>query len=314
MKAISCPITLSQLRFLVHDQKLTDAEIAQRIPEATAKRVAAWKRRSGIETLPRWVRNEVLPIEGRLRSLLVGSMLGDGRLVRRVSATHFMERHCGGQKAYLEWKASIWGSWAGPLVNIPDKRGFIQWGMTTCAHALLNEWQELFYAAKDRGWKRLVPQIVDKVDEFALAVWYLDDGTAGWWPGITFGADEASRQVALAIFEKFGLSPKWCLKVRTTGFFSMERETVAERFINLVKSHVPVCMAYKLGPFGFQGPHFQIRQRLTLESLSQAVQENLSIRDMAIRFEVGQATIQRHIAKHGLERDCKIRTDYSRSR
>lgn len=306
MKSIPCPIAVEDMLHLVRDLKLTDEEIAARIPGGTIKRVCSWRKRLGVGAMPRWARNEVPAIEGRLRSLLVGSMLGDGRLVRRVHATHFMERHCGAQRAYLEWKAGIWGAWAKPITEIPDKRGFLQVGMCTCAHEALNEWQALFYADKQRGWKRLVPQIVDLVDDFALSVWYMDDGYAGWWPMITFGADDASRAVAGSIFDKFGLKPRWDLKVRTTGAFVMEREDAAEKFLGLVQPHVPECMSYKLGPFGFQGPHYQVRRKATPEVLRQMASEGVPIRTIAGRLGVGATTVDRRLVELGIDHPRKI--------
>jgi len=301
MRAIPCPIPIESLEHLVHSAKLTDVEIACMIPGGTAKRVRSWRTLYGVGTLPRWARNNVIPIEGQLRSLLVGSMLGDGRLVRQVNATYYSERHCEAQKPYLEWKAAMWGPWAGPIRDVPDKRGFSQVGMNTCAHESLNEWQGMFYPDRHKGWKRLLPCIVDMVDEFALTVWYMDDGNVGWWPNITFGADLTSRGVAHAIFEKFQLKPRWQLRVRNTGAFIMEREDTAERFINLVKHHVPVCMGYKLGPFGFQGPHYQTRLKMVPEVIRQMATENVPIRVMAQRLGVGASTLSRWLVKLGIE-------------
>jgi len=306
MRPIPCPITPEELACLVRDEKLTDEDIAGRLPGGTVHRVQSWRKRFSIEALPRWSRNEVTPIEGQLRSLLVGSMLGDGRLVRRVHATHYAERHCGAQRPYLEWKAQVWGPWASPVKDIPDKRGFTQVGMFTCAHELLNEWQELFYAAPDKGWKRLLPRVVDLVDEFSLAIWYLDDGYAGWWPEITFGADDASRQVAFSIFEKFGLHPRWELKVRNTGSFILEREDTAHQFLGIIRPHVPECMAYKLGPFGFQGPHYQIRQKVTADVLREMTASGMPIRTMADRLGVGFATVSRWLRKLEIDHPRKV--------
>lgn len=299
-------MSVEELNHLVHVFKLTDEEIARKVEGATAKRVRSWRKRLGIETLPRWARNEVTPIEGTLRSLLVGSMLGDGRLVRRVNATHYMERHCGAQRSYLEWKAAMWGPWANDVVDVPDKRGYPTVGMITCAHEALNEWQAMFYADQHKGWKRLVPEIVDIVDDFALAVWYMDDGGACWWPEITFGADDASREVAWAIFDKFGLKPRWRIHKGNTGAFIMEREDTAERFLELIKSHVPDCMAYKLGPFGFQGPHHQVRMKATPDVLRQMASEGVPIRTMAERLGIGTATVDRWLVKLGIEHPRKV--------
>lgn len=307
MRAIDCPVSPDELRNLVLNQKLTEAQVAVLLPGGTIRRVQSWKRRFGIETPKRWERHQLPPIEGRLRSLLVGSMLGDGRLVRQVNATHYSERHSGDQDTYLRWKAEQWGAWAGKVKPIPDKRGYTLFGFFTKAHADLNPWQEMFYPDHKRGWKRLLPAVVDLVDEFALAVWYLDDGCAGWWPNITFGADPGSRGVAHAIFEKFGLAPRWQPHKGQTGYFHMERESTAERFLELIRPHVPECMSYKLGPFGFQGPHYEVRQKATPEALREMAAAGIPIRRMATQLGVGQATVDRWLIKLSIEHPCRGR-------
>ena len=272
---------------------MTDVQIATRFPGGTVHRVQRWKKDKGIPTLSRWMRHELPPIEGTIRSLLVGSMLGDGRLVRRVHATHYMERHSEAQKPYLEWKAKIWGSWAKEIKPVPDKRGYLQVRMETHAHALLNSWQEMFYANHHKGWKRFIPGVVDLVDAFALTVWYLDDGNAGWWPNISFGADESSHQTACLIFDKFGLHPRWQKLKDTNGQFHMEREDTALRFLDIICPHVPSCMAYKLGPFGFQGPHYRVRQKMEESRLRDMAERGVPIRRIARLLGVGSSTVGR---------------------
>lgn len=301
MRAVPCPIPSEALHSLVHQDKLTDKEIADRLPGATIKRVQSWRRRFGIEAIPRWSRNEVSPIEGGLKSLLVGSMLGDGRIVRQVNASYYTESHSGEQRPYLEWKAALWAGWDTRLADVPDKRDYTQVRLYTCAHASLNVWQEMFYADPKKGWKRLLPQIVDEVDAFVLAIWYLDDGSVGWWPVITFGADEASRQVALTIFEKFGLTPRWQPLKGKTGNFHFEREDMAERFLSIITPHVPECMKYKLGPFGFQGQHYQVRLKLDPETLAEMAARGVPIKVMARELGVGASTISRRLVEWGVQ-------------
>lgn len=306
MKQILCPVSCEELRHLVENAKLTDKGIADHLPGGTVHRVQAWRKQCGIESIPRWSRNEVPPIEGRLRSLLIGSMLGDGRLVRRTHATHYTENHTDTQKPYLEWKIQQWGSWVTsdaikPVTWNTGGKSFPGWRFNTLAHADLNEWRDLFYADPDKGWKRLLPRVVDLVDELALAVWYLDDGYAGWWPGVTFGADEVSRQVAFSIFEKFGLIPRWVPKVGNTGEFIFEGEAEAIHFIDIIKPHVPDCMGYKIGSFGFQGPHYQIRQRVTESVLRDLVSSGTPIRKIAEQLGVGFATVDRWLDKFGIQ-------------
>ena len=315
MRAIPCPISPDRLDDLYTTQKLTDDEIVDILVseghEATVKRVRSWRMRHDIKTIPRWSRNEVPLIEGRLRSLLVGSMLGDGRLVRRTNATHYQEAHSAAQKLYLEWKASLWGSWVkAPVKPVLWRTGgkeYEGFRFHTVAHAELNFWQEMFYADRARGWKRILPEVVAQVDEFALAIWYLDDGTAScWWPTITFGADPASREVALTVFEKFGLSPRWEVKSGKTGEFHMEREDTAERFLEIIRPHVPACMSYKLEGFGFQGPHYQVRKKLDEDMLRSLAAEGVPIKKIAREYGLGASTVSRRLKKWEIEHPRKV--------
>jgi len=315
MRAIPLPIPVARLDDLCTKQLLTDEEIAALLVseghEATVKRVRSWRRRYDIATVPRWARNKVPAIEGKLQSLLVGSMLGDGRLVHRTHATHYTENHAADQRAYLEWKAALWGSWAKPDAIKPvtwttNGKKYQGFRFNTVGHADLNPWRELFYADTQKGWKRVVPEVVALVDEFALTIWYLDDGCAAWWPDITFGADPASRQVALAIFDKFGLSPRWQSKKGNTGEFHMEREDTAHRFLDIIRPHVPPCMTYKLEGFGFMGSHYEVRQKIDEETLREMAARGVPIKRMARELRVGASTVSRWLKKLDIEHPRQV--------
>ena len=219
-------------------------------------------------------------------------------IVRRVHTSHYIESHSETQRSYLEWKAKIWGPWAKEIIQVLDRRSYQQVCMSTCSHADLNPWQEMFYADHHKGWKRLVPQVVDLVDDFALTIWYLDDGNVGKWPGVTFEADEKSREVAFAIFEKFNLRPCWQLHKGTAGAFHMEGEDTAFKFVDIIRPHVPSCMDYKLGPFGFQGPHYQVRQKLDESKLREMAGKGIPIRQIARVLGVGATTVDHWLVEH----------------
>jgi hypothetical protein len=302
MKALPCPVAPERLRHLYAEQKLTDDQIVSLLNgeghKATVKRVRSWRKRFGIRTLKRWERHTLPPIEGPLRSLLVGSLLGDGRI-----STHprYTENHAADQRAYLEWKAEQWGpAW------IPNGIRPVQWGkypgfrFETVTHPSLQPWRDLFYGEAEKGWKRPSLEVVDLVDERALAIWYLDDGCAAWWPTITFGADVASQEVAMAIFNRFGLTPRWQPLKGKTGNFHMEREDTARRFLEIITPHVPECMAYKLSGFGFQGKHYQIRQTLTREVLEPLAAQGVPIRRIARDLGVAPTTVNTYLKRLGI--------------
>lgn len=306
MRRIPCPVSAEELDALYRVQKLTDGEIAALLPGGTKKRVLSWRQYFNIPTLPRWGRHDPPLIQDDLQSLLVGSMLGDGRIVFRVRASLYDERHSDAQKAYLKWKADHWGSWSSgelsPTTWRLNEKVFQGWIFRTVAHPMLNEWRDLFYASRQKGWKQLLPRIVDLVDAKALAIWYLDDGTPGWWPHISFGADEPSRQVAFSIFEKFGFSPSWLPQKDRgdTGSFCFKGEQQAEAFIDVITPHVPECMLRKLQGFGFKGPHYQVRQKIPETRLRLLVDSGFSVCQIAEALGVGETTVRRRLVDFGI--------------
>jgi hypothetical protein len=306
MKLVPCPISEAELRTLYLETKLTDSEIATQVG-CPLKHIRRWRHRWGIETICRTERHEVLPISGRLRSVLVGSMLGDGRISKSTHVARYMENHAEDQRDYLEWKSKEWGSWVQlglrPVTWTLQDEEYDGWRFETVSHATMLSWHELFYP--EPGPKQLQPQMVDLVDTLALAIWFMDDGSAAWWPVITFGMKSESREVAQSIFRKFSLNPRWAPGQGNTGQFIFEGEDQAHLFISLVKPHMPECMLHKLN-FGFQGEQYQIRQVLTEGVLRELASKGVPIKRMAKMLGESTTTVDRHLKKHGIDHLRKV--------
>lgn len=309
MKAIECPVTAGELRRLYVEEKLTDQEIVVRVGcEATVKRVRSWRKRYGVQTINRTDRHDVPPIEGRLRSLLLGSMLGDGRLARGVHTTRYVENHALYQQEYAEWKRLQWGTWVKdslkPVMWKKEGKDFPGVRFETVSHTLLNEYQGVFYSGV-KGAKVMRPDLMPLVvgDTFALTVWYLDDGCAAWWP--TIATAEKSALVCIRILDAFGITCRWVLHKETSGELIIEGEDNAHKFIELVKPHIPECMQYKL-EFGFQGAHYQVRQSATEQKLAELAAKGVPIREMARRLGVGASTVDRYLREFGLYHPRKV--------
>ena len=229
-------------------------------------------------------------------------MLGDGRLSRTANASRYMENHCEEQKDYLAWKVEQWGSWAKepikPVVWRRPEGDFNGWRFHTVSHSSLNEWHALFYDAT--GPKRLDRKAVDLVDDYALAIWFMDDGSAGWWPRITFGMDPVSQGIAMGIFSQHGFTPRWEIHKGNTGEFLFEGEDQALRFISLVKPHMPECMVKKL-VFGFQGPHYQVRQVLTEDVLRDMSSRGVPIKRIARELGQVETTVRRYLKDFNID-------------
>lgn len=265
------------------------------------KRVRSWRRRYGIPTINRTERHAVPPVEGNLQSLLVGSMLGDGRLSRNPHTARFSENHSESQRPYLEWKLQQWGAWVkgglSPRQWHYKGKTFKGHGLTTVSHPSLVPWHELFYPTP--GPKQLKEEVVDLVDTRSLAIWFMDDGSNRWWPLLTFGMNLSSRGVAHGILEKFGFNPRWYTHKGKTGEFLFEGEEQAERFIALVKPHVPECMQYKLD-FGFQGRGYEIRKASPEGTLRKMARDKMPIRRMARELGLSASVVSRRLEKLGI--------------
>jgi len=197
----------------------------------------------------------------------------------------------------LDWKVQEWGPWV-KTEPLYISRDFPAWRFETVSHTQLLSWHALFYP--NPGPKQLQPEVVDLVDYLALAIWFMDDGSSGWWPRITFGMQPSSHAIALTIFERLGFKPRWEVCDGNTGNFHFEGEDQAERFIALITPHMPECMHYKLS-FGFQGPQYQLRKKLTFERLKELVDCGTPIKRMAKILDEAPTTVTRHLERLGIE-------------
>jgi hypothetical protein len=304
MKKIPCPITSERLSELYTKLLLTDEQVAEVLCkegyDATKKRVARWRADYNIPTLQRFERFTPPPIQGELKSLLIGSMLGDGRVDFTGHASRYMEGHSPEQLDYLKWKVDKWGEWSAGDLIVTYSREFPSYVFRTKAHSDLNPYRDLFYMQREKGWKVVKNELVDMVDAYALAIWYLDDGSAGHYPLITFGAKEGSRANAYLIFEKFGLTPKWKLMKGETGQFHFERED-GDKFIEIIKPYVPDCMSYKMTFAYRDGRNNKIAEKMKKPVLEELIGKGYTKDEMAKELGVGYNTVDRWLDRYGLK-------------
>ena len=106
--------------------------------------------------------------------VILGGVLGDGAL-RRVSGhtVKFRVGHGPKQLAYLTWKHEFLAPFAHPMA--PTGNGF---GFETIPMQQLISVHEAVYAGGG-GKTAITRELVSALDERAIAVWYLDDGTFG---------------------------------------------------------------------------------------------------------------------------------------
>lgn len=105
------------------------------------------------------------------RSLVIGTMLGDGAMRCKMNALLEIN-HCIDQREYVDWKYNILRD----LVRTAPKarRGNgrrVAYRFTTLSVPELTPIYRLFY----RGREKVAPQV--DLDPLAVAVWFMDDGS-----------------------------------------------------------------------------------------------------------------------------------------
>jgi recombination protein RecA len=103
--------------------------------------------------------------------LILGSILGDGSL-RYASDhnVHFRVGHGGKQTEYCEWKQEMLAPFAGKIGKTGNGVGF-----DTIPMRQLTWLHEAVYAAD--GTRTVTDELIEQLDERAIAAWYCDDGT-----------------------------------------------------------------------------------------------------------------------------------------
>lgn len=149
-----------------------------------------WYKSYDIELLPSCmtIYDELrsVPLSNTHKSVIVGSVLGDGSLIkqRHSKNARLQIGHCTKQLAYLKWKKAL----LHPFVNkvtqgeLPGKKlidgkesistGY--WLINTISHPGINYYFDRYYIA---GKKRVDTSVIDELDWLSVAIWMADDGS-----------------------------------------------------------------------------------------------------------------------------------------
>lgn len=256
------------------------------------------------------------PLEGKAFDVFLGSMLGDGFLVkpRASGRVCFSEAHAMDQHDYLKWKREVWGSLANPMrytrarrqVKLPGQRNPVnmqaQCRFTTKRLRALERWRELFYGWNPEGAKQQRKQfpeeVIEAVTPLALAVWYMDDGHLNKESTAHISCHPRSLDVALRVLAKFGVTAH---KGRSWLYISGESGV---RFFTLIRPHMHPSMKYKL-PLLYRLRDEELDMRAPAGEVRAAVeQEGLRLPALAGRFKLPVGVMQAWLDK--LEIDLSV--------
>ena len=157
------------------------------IPYST---VYSWYKKDNIQLQPSCmtVYQELREVELNKthRSVILGSILGDGSLLKNKGAKNARLQigHCTKQYGYLMWKKDLLAPFVHRVTKAEDPGPKVICGVNsycngyyfinTVVHPQITEYRNKFYSA---GKKRVHPSILDEFTLLALCVWLADDGS-----------------------------------------------------------------------------------------------------------------------------------------
>jgi hypothetical protein len=194
-----------------------------------------------------------LELTQRQRSIIIGSILGDGSICKKghisVRNTYLQYFQCKERKEYLFWKAIELQPFVRDIYQIKCGTYF----MDTVSYTIFNEFYDLFWIG-GKGGRKIVPNnIEDYLDELALAVWFQDDGYLGECHSIisTQGFSlKDNGTLVQAIENKFSISPviRW-QKISTMYLPYLRFPAIEHRKLHkIIDPLLHTCFEYKKLP------------------------------------------------------------------
>ncbi len=189
------------------------------------------------------------------KQVLIGSVLGDGYLIENGQNCYFEETHSIKQEDYLQWKRNYF-----PKSKI-SYRVFNNYKLGKKYQAVklrapnaphFTELREVFYP---NGKKVLPKELLNKINELGLTVWYLDDGHINLLSNlINISTDNYSFDENYLIKEF--LEKKWGMKVkvakRKNKYYLTFDRIASDKMLSILekifeKYCIPESLKYKLG-------------------------------------------------------------------
>ena len=198
-------------------------------------------------------------ITSQQRSLIIGSLLGDGTMRRGENArnANYKVEHGLEQKEFVFWKYDILKS----LVLTEPKLSYRydpikgkypkSWWFRTARHPLLTEIYDLWYEEDGyRSGKKVIPETIgDDLTPLALAVWIMDDGhySSGAIDISTYSFELSEINQLQDVFsERYGIE----FRIHRDGdrgyrMFCNKKQT--NTLVNIITPYIIPSMMYKIG-------------------------------------------------------------------
>lgn len=191
----------------------------------------------------------------RQRSIIIGSLLGDGAMERNGRYPRLKFDHGMAQERYVRWLKEELAPFSGTLRIVQSwhyaaRKSYRRWNFATYSRPEFEEFYSLFYSKGKRG----IPNQLEKfLDPIGLAVWYMDDGhkrtdcNALRIHTNAFTVQE-TKFLQCVLERKFGVDTRLHHVRRGIAERTLyvPSGSNAERLISIVRPHIHASMQYKI--------------------------------------------------------------------
>lgn len=186
-----------------------------------------------------------LSLSDTQKSVLLGSLLGDGCLIENSSKSNFRFQieHCDKQKEYVFWKYEFFKNFV--LTQPKYLSSTNSWKFRTISHQDFLPFHKMFY----KNGKKVLPENLSfLIDPMVLAVWYMDDGCRDQGKGYILNTQcftfEENDRLRKFFEENFGLP--FVLHRDRKYFRLFIKWEWMDEFKNLFADNIHPIMRYKI--------------------------------------------------------------------
>ncbi|MFH0737760.1 MAG: hypothetical protein V1827_04110 [Candidatus Micrarchaeota archaeon] len=202
-----------------------------------------------------------MEISEDVNQVLLGSLFGDACLSKSSKNAYYCCAHSPKQKDYLFWKARTLSRHfkVKPSYGSNGPKYWIYKVRTNCP-PILTALHNLFhvpFARPKRKWRKIInPLVLEKLSGIGLAIWYCDDGTYTVRDKTCALSTQGFTYDEHLLLKEYFLK-KWGVKasiqrdrrnaIDKTYYKLVFNREETDKFLYILKDHIPECMVYKLG-------------------------------------------------------------------
>jgi len=197
--------------------------------------------------------------DNSIKQLLIGSYLGDGHFSKTYTLSQesrLVLIHSVNQLEYLNWKieklkkVNLYNSISKREIITETGKLSIMYTTKSKTHIIFSKFRKEGYIDNDKSYINF--DLINEINEEGFSIWYLDDGSVtNDGANITCNRLSFDDKLKLKelIYKNLGLI------VNVTADSLYIPKTEMSKLIEIVNSHCPTSMKYKLIPYNQRGAH-----------------------------------------------------------